>query len=107
MESTALITTAPVQDMHKLSNAQLKMLERIHDKQMAASMFRDAAGFGKDCLKPLIQHPAFGIVLAWLLIEQLDKHQAFGRTPELSSRSASQIATILLTTQIIDSVVPG
>lgn len=100
-------TALQIPDLNKLSNSQLRLIERLHDKQLAASMFSDTANFGREIIKPLIQHPAFGLVLAWLLIEQLNIHNAFGRTAAESNASSSQLATILLTAQIIDSVVPG
>lgn len=104
MNDTALI---PFNDLHKLDNKQMKMIERMYDKHLAVGVVHDVGQFTREILQPLVKHPGFGMVLAWLLIEQLNIHQAFGPTRAYSDASASQIATILMTAQIIDSVVPG
>jgi hypothetical protein len=58
-------------------------------------------------IKPLVSNPIIPFVVAWLAIEQLNNHQAFGPTQSKSDSSASQLAAILAATGIIAAIVPG
>jgi hypothetical protein len=94
-------------NIQNLSPRQLKIISAENDKQRIADVAMKFVDAGGQILKPALQFPYIPIILGWLLIEQLNNHQAFGTTQEKSDASSSQLAAILLATGIIDAIVPG
>lgn len=87
MENTSLII--PDKIISKSQESTYRKLAREHREHELTMQ-------GIDLAKSIITNPVFSMVSGWLIIEQLNKHQAFGRTQELSDWSASVLEVGLL-----------